>query len=368
MRDDKTMEFEVFTAVVDGLFGDAIDPVEAWCEISKMNDSSEVHVPGNLKISNKQAKRQKKQAQIGLASNVLGMTAGTAALVAAARNPALRRTIPAAYEGGPITSRASKYLKTNEGRARLYRAGAAGALGLQAANTGGDVVANRVLNREAKKKISKSMESIIAARRVGAIDTETAIRLVSEAVEKSVDAKKIHQTAESLVPLAPKKSQMVLKPAMAATAPKEETSVKKSDDITWTGEISKRDDEKRQVFGWCSVTEINGQPVVDLQNDYWPLEDIENAAYTYVIKSRKGGDMHKRDGDNPLHTADLVESFVVTPEKLEKMGLDPNALPHGWWVGFKVNDDAQWEMVKKNERTGFSVHGSGRRVDKMLDH
>ena len=52
----------------------------------------------------------------------------------------------------------------------------------------------------------------------------------------------------------------------------------------------------------------------------------------------------------------------VTPEKLEKMGLADDALPHGWWVGFKVNDDAQWERVKKSERTGFSIHGSGKRV------
>ena len=143
--------------------------------------------------------------------------------------------------------------------------------------------------------------------------------------------------------------------------------------ITWTGEIAKVDVEKRQVFGWASVSSINGEPVVDLQGDIVPIEETEKAAYRYVLESRKGGDMHARvakAADQPLHTADLIESFVVTPEKLAKMGLPPDALPHGWWIGMHVNDDKQWAMVKSGERTGFSLHGLGSRtaaVSKMTD-
>lgn len=140
-------------------------------------------------------------------------------------------------------------------------------------------------------------------------------------------------------------------------------------DVTWTAEISKVDDDKRQVFGWCSLSKVNGEPVVDRQNDFVPLDEIEKSAYKYVLESRKGGDMHKRQmkkgfgdpQDEPVHTADLIESFVVTPEKLKQMGLDEDALPHGWWVGFKVNDEDQWQMVKDGKRTGFSIHGSGKR-------
>jgi hypothetical protein len=140
-------------------------------------------------------------------------------------------------------------------------------------------------------------------------------------------------------------------------------------DVTWTAEISKVDEDKRQVFGWCSLSKVNGEPVVDRQNDFVPLDEIEKSAYKYVLESRKGGDMHKRQmkkglmgsEDEPVHTADLIESFVVTPEKLKQMGLDEDALPHGWWVGFKVNDEDQWQMVKDGKRTGFSIHGSGKR-------
>lgn len=137
-------------------------------------------------------------------------------------------------------------------------------------------------------------------------------------------------------------------------------------EVVWTGEIAKVDPDKRQVFGWASVSRVNGEDIVDLQGDIVEIDEIEKSAYQYVLESRKGGDMHQRvskfdSHDQPLHTADMIESFVVTPEKLEKMGLPEDALPLGWWVGYHVNDDVQWGMVKSGERTGFSIHGKGTR-------
>lgn len=136
--------------------------------------------------------------------------------------------------------------------------------------------------------------------------------------------------------------------------------------IVWMGEFSKVDDEKRQVFGWASIVELDGQPVVDRQGDYISPEDIEKAAYDYVHKSRKGGDQHRREGDQPFHASNMIESIVFTDEKIEKMGL-PDDMPRGWWVGYKVEDDATWSKVKKGEVTGFSIHGRGKRVETTVD-
>jgi len=135
-----------------------------------------------------------------------------------------------------------------------------------------------------------------------------------------------------------------------------------STDIIWMGEFSKVDDEKRQVFGYASIVEIDGRPVIDRQGDYISAEEIEKAAYTYVQNSRKGGHQHKRDGENPFHASNMIESFVITAEKVEKMGL-PKDTPLGWWVGYKVEDDETWGKVKKGEVTGFSIHGKGKRVE-----
>jgi len=127
------------------------------------------------------------------------------------------------------------------------------------------------------------------------------------------------------------------------------------------GEFTKFDEDKRLAFGWASVIKKDGVPVVDRQGDYIEMDELENAAYKYVLNSRIGGDMHKRNGQAAHHVSDLVESFVLTPEKIEKMGL-PEDTPHGWWVGFKVHDDDTWDLVKKKGRTGFSIHGSGKRA------
>lgn len=142
-------------------------------------------------------------------------------------------------------------------------------------------------------------------------------------------------------------------------------SVGKSDgalDVTWSCRFSKTDDEKRQVFGWASVVALDGRPVVDRQGDLITPEEIEKAAYAYVVDSRKGGHQHRRTDDGqPFHASDMIESIVFTPEKIAKMGL-PDDFPVGWWVGYKVRDEDTWERIKSGDVTGFSIHGKGRRA------
>ena len=134
-------------------------------------------------------------------------------------------------------------------------------------------------------------------------------------------------------------------------------------DVTWGVEFSKVDDEKRQVFGWASIVELAGEPVVDRQGDWISPDEIEKAAYAYVEKSRKGGHQHRRDEwDEPFHASDMIESIVFTDEKVAKMGL-PDDFPRGWWVGYQVRDEDTWAKVKKGEVTGFSIHGRGRRQE-----
>lgn len=148
------------------------------------------------------------------------------------------------------------------------------------------------------------------------------------------------------------------------SAPPDPYGIYKRDDLEITGTISKLDDDKRLAFGWANVSKVNGVPVVDRQDDYCSIEDIEEAAYAYVENSRVGGIMHRRavgklDGeDRPLHVSNLVESMVFDDAKCEALGL-ANDFPRGWWVGFRVHDDTVWNLAKRGELTGFSVHGKG---------
>jgi len=314
-------EQERTIAVLDALYGDG-----AW-EISKALTEKE----------------KRTQARVGLASNIVGMAAGTAAMVTAAKNPALKKGGAHAGNAGPATRWLARKMGSSEASAaKLYRAGAAGALGLQVANTGGDLVANRVLSRESKKKVSKS-------------ETEVA-PVKYKMVKKGVN----------LAGTGAKKAPVISGKAMAAAqqvpelGQKVAETVKKDVDFSIRGEISKMNVEKKQVFGWASVIEINGEPVIDLQGDVMTIDTIEKAAYDYVHKSRKGGNQHQRSGEEPLHVSDMIESFVLTPEKKDQMGL-PDTVPTGWWVGFKINDDATWESYKNGQLKDFSVHGSGTR-------
>lgn len=137
-----------------------------------------------------------------------------------------------------------------------------------------------------------------------------------------------------------------------------------SEDIEKQFTIVSKNDEKMLVFGYASVGIDNeGNALIDKQGDVIDDPDeMERSAYNFVMHSRDGGEMHIRKG-----VSTLVESFVVTPEKLQAMSV-VGELPEeviksfpqaAWWVGFKVNDRNVWEKVKKREYPMFSVHGKG---------
>ena len=125
--------------------------------------------------------------------------------------------------------------------------------------------------------------------------------------------------------------------------------------------IYKKDDDKRLVFGWASVSiRTNGETIEDLQNDIIEPEDLEEAAYEYVLNFRDSGEEHM---PNLRKKGRLVESCVFTKEKMKAMGLPEDALPQAWWIGFKVDDDKAWEKVKNGTYNMFSIEGKATRVE-----
>ncbi len=117
--------------------------------------------------------------------------------------------------------------------------------------------------------------------------------------------------------------------------------------------IIKMDTDNNLVFGWAnvSITE-DGTQVLDSHDDMIDPQDLELAAYAFALQFRDTGVMHEGEA-----VGKMVESFMVTKEKLEKMGLAEDALPIGWWVGFYVEDDTVFEKVKKGEFSMFSIQG-----------
>lgn len=123
--------------------------------------------------------------------------------------------------------------------------------------------------------------------------------------------------------------------------------------------IMKSDDEKMLAFGWASVSmRVDGELIEDWQNDIVEPEELEKAAYDYVLLYREGGEMHERGG-----AAILIESVVFTEEKMRVMGIPAGTLPVGWWIGFKVTDKEVWEKVKDGTYNMLSIEGEAERVE-----
>jgi hypothetical protein len=123
--------------------------------------------------------------------------------------------------------------------------------------------------------------------------------------------------------------------------------------------VIKSDDDRRLVFGWASVAvRVDGESVVDFQNDVIDIAELEQAAYAYVVDFGMAGEMHERGG-----VGVLVESVVFTKEKAAAMGIPEDVLPQGWWVGFKITDDEVWQKVKNGEYSMFSIEGTAAREE-----
>lgn len=123
--------------------------------------------------------------------------------------------------------------------------------------------------------------------------------------------------------------------------------------------INKIDDDQRLAFGWASVlVNDDGTQLVDEQRDVIEIEELEGAVYDFVMSYwPTAGVNHERP------CGQLVESMVFTKKKLEMLGIADSKIPLGWWVGFKIWDEAVWQKIKSGEYKMFSIGGTATRVE-----
>lgn len=122
------------------------------------------------------------------------------------------------------------------------------------------------------------------------------------------------------------------------------------------GAVLKIDQEQRMVYGWASVIEENGQPVVDSQGDIIREPVLVKAAQQFMLDARAGKVMHQGN-----QVADIVESVVMTKDVQKALGIDLGKV--GWFIGMKVAEGSNelWDQVKNGEFPMFSIGGKGRR-------
>lgn len=123
--------------------------------------------------------------------------------------------------------------------------------------------------------------------------------------------------------------------------------------------ITKIDEEQRIVTGWAALSlDASGQPVIDYQGDYIPVEDLQKAAQQLMADGGTGraGDMHVGS------VGDIVEIAMLTPDILKRLGYANAEGPSGLMVSMKIHDDAAWAAVKSGERRELSIGGIGERT------
>lgn len=115
-------------------------------------------------------------------------------------------------------------------------------------------------------------------------------------------------------------------------------------------EIEKIDDEKRIVWGWAYVCEDGGEGVVDHSGDVAEAAEVEKAAHSFNLDSRHGTVMHDEDGGQ------IVDSIFFSKAVQTALGIDLGKI--GWFIGYRVDDDAAWAGVKSGKFKAFSIGGT----------
>jgi hypothetical protein len=123
-------------------------------------------------------------------------------------------------------------------------------------------------------------------------------------------------------------------------------------------QVAKTAEDEQLVFGWANVAkEADGSYPVDWDGDVTSPEELEKAAYNFVLKYRETGEKHVGEA-----VGTLVESMMFTKEKQAALGIPEGLVPEAWWVGFYIPDKEVFAKVKKGEYEMFSVQGKARRT------
>jgi len=135
------------------------------------------------------------------------------------------------------------------------------------------------------------------------------------------------------------------------------TSNSNSDIMLSKSKIIKINEEQRVVFGWASVIEKDGKPIVDTQNHVISSTEIVKATTDFMKDARASHFMHteKRIGS-------VIHSFPLTSEIAKSLGIQSDQ--YGWIVGVHVEDDATWDLVKSGKLASFSIGGQANVVER----
>lgn len=140
-----------------------------------------------------------------------------------------------------------------------------------------------------------------------------------------------------------------------------------SDQYSNGGEVNKSDDVHRIVGGWFSVFKLDGNDVVDSDNETIDIDSYRAAAIDFAKEARIANFNHEQ-GEAPRGT--LIDNLLIDTEEFAKMlvheitGLPLDDIPVrrlGHFGSFQVHDPDDYREIRENGAM-FSIEGSCNRV------
>lgn len=135
------------------------------------------------------------------------------------------------------------------------------------------------------------------------------------------------------------------------TAPVVSDMIARRNDMA-KAKIIKTDEEQRIVWGWASVSTVNGAPITDSQGDQISPETMSKAADRFMQDVRTAKAMHTGN-----QIGEVIHSLPLTKELGDALGV--SSAIEGWIVAMKIHSDEVWEKVKSGEFRAFSIGGRG---------
>ena len=121
-------------------------------------------------------------------------------------------------------------------------------------------------------------------------------------------------------------------------------------DVTKKADILKADEDRRIVYGWASVSTVDGDLVKDQQGDTIAPEEMAKMADSFMQSVRTAKAMHQGDG-----IGEVIHSWPLTKDIAAAFGIETNK--EGWLVGMKIHDDRIWDLVKQGRLAELSIGG-----------
>jgi hypothetical protein len=123
--------------------------------------------------------------------------------------------------------------------------------------------------------------------------------------------------------------------------------------------VAKYDEATGKVTGWAALARHDGQPIIDHHGELILIEELEKAAHNLMLDggTGKAGEMHDR------RVGDIVESMIITKERMSALGYEPTGEhTEGWAVTMQLKDETAKARVKSGELQEMSIHGAAQKI------